>query len=280
MIDWSKIQKFHDYLEQANYELNSKICKTQNEILRLQKIVDSFNPKILKEEPDPVIIKQQKVFRGINKPSQQQANFSENLYAEFQRNLYDYEKLPKYSRDRISNGFIKRMMDFCRFTPAHLHQRMIQGCDVLIEEFNNPDPARSEYLISQSEEVLFKFESLVKENSLFKRVEVQRREIMEELNQISKIPLSEEPEDFETIGNLTLKQLYEIYKMRGVARQAKVTTNVLTHTGDTFISFLEENINMDLGDQEKQYLIQAATRCYQILAESPRKIAIVSIDEN
>jgi hypothetical protein len=159
MINWTSLVELHDFFEKVNHELNTKLCNTQNEILRLQKIVDSFNPSASFLDAQ------------TKKPSFNSIHSSADAYSVFQTNLDTFYKLPKLSRERIAQPFLNRMMDFCRPTAAHFQERMVKCCDTLIHEFKMADKARTSFLAEATEDLHQKYQNLINSHQLFKKVD-------------------------------------------------------------------------------------------------------------
>jgi hypothetical protein len=66
-----------------------------------------------------------------------------------------------------------------------------------------------------------------------------------------------------------------IYKLGGIARQSAVLAELINKVGDVSVSFLSEAVLQDLDDEEQVQVVQASTRCFQILTWSLKNPSIV-----
>ncbi|EAY09035.1 hypothetical protein TVAG_180090 [Trichomonas vaginalis G3] len=282
--NWNYVTSYCDYLERVSHELDETILKTKREASKLQSIFEAISPNQVTDprenESAPPSHQRQKFFRGFEQ--RPELKISADPYGDFQNALNTYKKLPKFPRERLPNSFINRMMDFSRLTPAHLFDRMIPCLRTLSQELDKvmdmkidqPNQTfRVKYTLEKAEEILNAYEKLIVENGANRRVDVIARE--KQIDPPKQSPPKPKADVFETIANLTPKQLNEFYHLRGTARQAKMIAMMRERAAHDFTEFLQTyNENLDL--KEKEDYLRTAARAFQLLTNSKRKHALIS----
>ena len=283
MSTWKPVTELCEYLEELSYELNQKLEKTKREASKLQDIYEAISPVQTTEKREPPLasrpVAKQKFFRGIEKKPE--IHVSADPYGDFVDALNQYKTLPKFQRERLSNSFVNRIMDFSRITPAHLHERMIPCLKELCNELDGimsldinqmNQRFRAKYTMERAQEILDEYEKLINENGALRRVDVIARE---KVIEPSKVPVKQQNVDsFETIANLTPRQLNEFYHLRGTARQLKTIATMREKTAATFVPFLK-TFEPGFDDRERGNYIRAAARAFQLLTNSKRMHALV-----
>lgn len=271
MVDWGVLRQLCHKLEAMNYELDTKVCNTQNDILKLQAIIEGITSKSSPDfkEEIPVSHQQRRVFKGYDRLEEA----SGDLVHRFERNMQAFKKLPPLQRDRIAHPFVSRILDFCRFTPAHYYDRMIPAATEMMRLLDGS--TAKDQIVERTVHAVKLFDNTIKENGLMRQVNVPRHEAQCQPSMELAVSTESIDESFETIGNLTLKQLYEIYKTRGTARQMKTLLDMKTKTAEAIDQILECDTD-DLEDEEKEQLLMTLTKAFHIITDSPRNVAIVS----
>ena len=282
MSNWKPIVDLCEYLEEASYELNENITKTKREASKLQDILDTISPVQLTEKREAAYVprvQKQKFFRGIEQKPE--IKVSADPYGDFVSSLSEYKKLPNIQRERLSQSFANRLMDFSRITPAHLHERMIPCLKELIKDLDSMmsldisqqnQRFRAKYTMEKAQEIIDEYDRLIQENGALRRVDVIARERVIEPPK-SRVKTAKH-DSFETIANLTPRQLNDFYHLRGTARQLKMIANIRERTADAFVPFLKQ-YDIDFDDKEKADYIKASARAFQLLTNSKRMHALV-----
>lgn len=283
MTSWRSIRRLCGLLEGISYELDCKLMKTKKESAKLIDILEAISPMKFMDPRDSVstsgIANRKKFFKGFDQPAQTQS--TEETYAEFVKALEEYKKLPSLPRERLSNSFRSRMLDFSRLTQAHLHERMIPCAKAMLDDLNEVskldlDDASQRYKVTYTvrciEDVFNEYDRLIKANDVFKRVDVigKEREIKTTTKEVPK----KKVDTFETIANLTPKQLNEFYHLRGQARQIKVIVDVKRAISETVLPFLK-SYNYDMSPEEKIDFLKLCARSFHLLSNTKRKHALV-----
>ena len=282
MNNWKPIVDLCEYLEEASFELTEEITKTKREASKLQDILDTISPVQLFEKRESEYVprpQKQKFFRGIeHKP---EPRVSADPYGDFVHALSEYKRLPTINRERLSQSFANRLMDFSRITPAHLHERMVPCLKELIKDLDGimsldinqqNQRFRAKYTMEKAQEIIDEYDRLIQENGALRRVDVIARERVIEPPKIKA--KSQNHDSFETIANLTPRQLNEFYHLRGTARQLKMIANIREKTAEAFVPFLKK-YDIDFDDNEKADYITASARAFQLLTNSKRMHALV-----
>jgi len=274
------------YLESVSFELDELLAKTKRESSKLQDVLEAISPNRQFEPRDSVFApstKKSTVFRGFN--SRVTAQVSNDPYGEFQKALEKYNKLPSLPRERLCAPFINRILDFSRLTPIHIMERMIpsvckmkkmiQGISSL--DLSNPgNMTKAQYTYEQIEKVVASYEQMMKDYGLNRRVDSIGNEkntefCVKQPQKQSKV----NSDNFETIGNLTPKQLNEFYKMRGIARQTHLLSQLKQYTAESFINELSK-YSTDCSDEDSLDAIVASTRSFRILTNTKRIRSLIS----
>ncbi|OHS92708.1 hypothetical protein TRFO_40965 [Tritrichomonas foetus] len=288
MNDWGKLESYCEYLERAEKELNDSILQTQNEVMKLQDILDTISPVPVSEPKEEVRVpranQNRKVFRGFDyKVQQQVVETSADPYGEFLDYLQQYKAMPKFDRSNLADRFTKRVMDFSRMTAAHLHNRMTPLIRQLNKELDKVLDAdisqdnirfRARYTTNRASKVAKEFERLNQEFGLVRRTEVlsREKEIDESATKKTKKNVDESP--FEILANLTPKQLNALYSLRGNARRNLMSSIMKEKAEVSFLSFLR-NIDTSMSDEEMASVLKAARRGFLILAQDPKAYALI-----
>ncbi|KAK8842061.1 hypothetical protein M9Y10_026283 [Tritrichomonas musculus] len=289
MNNWKKLTDFCDYLERAEKELDDSILKTQNEVMKLQDILDTISPVPVsepKEDEKPVRPQQnRKVFRGFDyKLPAPVVEDKVDHYGEFLDYLDQYKSLPKLDREHFAERFSKRVMDYSRMTAAHLYNRLTpliyelnKSLDKVLDSDLTQDNLRfrARYTTNRATKVVKEFERLNQEFSLLKRVEVLSREKeLEDPNKNAKKSKKQEDDPFEIVANLTPKQLNSLYRLRGSARRNLMSSIIKEKAEASFMSFLR-NIDQRASEEEQLDVLSAARRGFLVLAHDPRSYALI-----
>lgn len=290
MNNWKKLTDFCDYLERAEKELADSILKTQNEVMKLQDILDTISPVPVsepKEEERPVRAQQnRKVFRGFDyKLPAPVVEEKTDTYGEFLDYLDQYKSLPKLDREHFADRFTKRVMDYSRMTAAHLYNRMTplihelnKSLDKVLDSDLTQDNLRfrARYTTNRATKVVKEFERLNQEFSLLKRVEVlsREKEIEDPNKKANQDKNKKEDDPFEIVANLTPKQLNSLYRLRGSARRNLMSSIIKEKAEAAIMSFLR-NTDQRASEEETLDVLSAARRGFLILAHDPRSYALI-----
>lgn len=280
---WGYVSNYCDYLERVSHELDEMILKTKRETSKLQSIYETISPNPKTDprevESTPRSQPRQKFFRGFEQKAE--VKVSADPYGDFQNALNEYKKLPKFPRERLSNSFINRMIDFSRLTPTHIFDRMIPCLQTLsgyLDQLNDmrvdqPNQIfRVRYTMDRAEEILNTYEKLIQENGANRRVDVIAKE--RNIEPPAPKPTQVKTDNFETIANLTPKQLNEFYHLRGTARQMKTIANMREKASADFEDFIK-TYDENMSESDKRDYLRASARIFHLLTNSKRKHALV-----
>lgn len=288
MNDWSGVRRFCNYLEHASKELDDKVLETQNEIMKLQDILDSISPIPVsepKEELKPQRVQQnRKVFRGFDyKIAPKVVATSVDPYGEFIDLLEQYKGMQKFDRTHLADRFTKRLLDFSRTTAAHMHVRMVPCIQKLSQELDKVldyDISqanlkfRAKYTTDKATRVLDEYHRLIQEFSLQRRVDVMTRELELEEPEPPKKKV-DAADQFEILANFTPKQLNMFYRLRGNARRSLMSATIKEKAEKTFMDFLSK-ARVDYNNEEESIaVLKAAQRAFMIIAHDAKAYATV-----
>lgn len=286
MNDWDSIRRLGSYLEHASQELDNKIGETQNEIMKLQDILDTISPVPVsepKEEARPQRLQQnRKVFRGFDyKVSPQLVQTSMNPFEEFTDLLDQYNSMKKFSREHLGDRFAKRLLDFSRATASHMHERLtpcVRRLSAQLDKVLDADMSqasakfKAKYTTDKAVRVAHEFDRLVQELGALRRVDVMTREFPLEARPKPK-KIDDKSEQFEILANFTPKQLNTFYRLRGNARRAMMAATMKEKSEKVFMDFLKD-VSFS-SDKEQLAVLQAAKRAFLILSHDPRSYATI-----
>ena len=286
-MDWKELNDFCQYLENARFELDKKIIETQNEVIKLQDIFDGITPRPMNdphEELHPKApITKSRIFRGFEQPVQR-VQSSADPYSDFLHYFDEYKRLPQLQRTRPQERFLKRIMDFSRMTPAQMYSRLIPSVQEInrqldkILSFNVEQPNlryRGLHLIESAERIITQYQKYIQEFGLTRRVDLKQFELKME-NDPPKKKKPAPVEKFETVANLTPKQLNAIYSLRGNARRAVMELNIKEKAEKAFVSFTDQaNSFYDADDDDLISILKTCSRGYRVLVQNPRYYSIV-----
>lgn len=288
MNDWSGIRRFCNYLEHASKELDDRVLETQNEIMKLQDILDAISPVPVsepKEEVRPQRIQQnRKVFRGFDyKVAPKVVATSVDPYGEFLDLLEQYKGIQKFDRAHLADRFTKRLLDFSRTTAAHMHTRMVPCLQRLSQELDkilDYDISqanlkfRAKYTTDKATRVLDEYNRLIDEFGMRRRVDVMTRELqMDEEKPSKKKP--DVSDQFEVLANFTPKQLNMFYRLRGNARRLLMSATIKEKAEKTFLDFLSSARVDDNHEEESIAVLKAAQRGFMIIAHDAKAYATI-----
>lgn len=288
MNDWSSVRRFCDYLEHASVELTDRITETQNEVTKLQDILDTVSPVPVSEPKEEVrvanIQQNRKVFRGFDhKMAPKQVATSMDTFEEFKDLLDQYSAVKKTVRGPLSDRFVKRVLDFSRTTAAHMHERLPVCTKRLVQELDkildyDMDQLnlkyRAKYTTDKAAIVVAEFDRMVEEFGLRRRVDVMTRELTMEEKVRMKLPdLSTQ---FEILANFTPKQLNSFYRLRGNARRSLMAATIKEKAEAAFLPFLETAaVGSEDDASDNISVLRAAQRAFMIVAHDARAYATV-----
>ena len=264
----NELKELCNYLEDINNELNEKILKNKRECLKLQDIYENLSK-------NEVFDKREDSFFNISKIKiNNYKNYNtSDLYGEFLRLNQEFKKLPNLPRERISYPFISRIMDFSRITPSHIFTKMIP-CLESFQIYLNNNLNKNKYLINKSNEVLEKYKLIIQENNLFKKVEIFVEEQLKDDIIINNNNINE-VDKFETIANLSSKQLNQFYRLRSIARQQQVLSNLNEKISNLILPILNKNYN-NIDENEKIQYLTLTTKIFPLLTNSKRSHTIIA----
>lgn len=286
-MDWESLTSFCKYLEQIRFELDKKIIETQNEILKLQDILDGIN-KIPTNDPHEELhpknrIQKTRIYRGFEQPIKTQSK-SADLYDDYLHYYDCYKRLPPLLRSRPQERFLKRVMDFSRMTPAQMFSRIIPSFNILINQldkisqYDTSQPNlryRGLRTIEDTNNLIIQYQKIIDQFDLSRRVDLKQYELKFE-NQSLKKSKPPPVQKFETIANLTPKQLNTIYSLRGNARRAVMELNIKEKAEASFVPFLKQIENFyDASDDDIISFLQASCRGFKILSQNHKCYATI-----
>ncbi|KAH0794887.1 hypothetical protein GPJ56_001164 [Histomonas meleagridis] len=257
----------------------------------MQEILDKISPNPVsepKEEARPQRFQNRKVFRGFDyKVTPQVAQRSLDPYNEFLDALEEYKKIPNTNRSQLSLRFAKRVMDFSRMTPAHMHQRLIpciKRLDKELDKILNYDTEkpnlrfRAKYTTEKAIQTVHQYEDLIKELGLLRKTSVIscEMELSNTKNTEEKPKKVKTDSQYEVIANFTPRQLNSLYALRGNARRSLVDASIKEKAQNVFFGFFDE-VKNDIYESDELVIdvLRAAQRSFIILSNDQRSYAIV-----
>ena len=292
MEQWESLKQFYDFLEAMEQELTNTISNVQVEVRKMQEILETISPVPVSEPKEEVrsqrLQNNRKVFRGFDyKVTPQVAQKSLDPYNDFIDALEEYKKIPNINRAQMSNRFAKRVMDFSRMTPAHMHQRLIPCIKRLDKEldkisgYDTEKPTlrfRAKYTTDKAIQTVRQYDSLIQELGLLRRADVVAREReLSSPGEAGERPTKARKDlQYEVIANFTPKQLNSLYALRGNARRSLVEAVLREKAQSAFLSFLG-NVKDVVYDSDEMVIdvLRAAQRAFVVLSDDQRSYALV-----